>query len=237
MRIVIDSSGQRAGMVALAGFLLSFLAIRASTRLMRSPRVPWWPGSIRSSGVHVHHLVIGIGLMIVSGFLTFSIQPSGLWLDLFAAGFGVGVGLTVDEFALWLYLEDVYWAREGRSSVDVAIVCALLGLLVIVSGGPFDTAGGAAYVAGGVAFHLACAAVVIVKGKFRLAMLGFFLPFVYFVAAVRLARPNSPWARRFYAPGSAKLTRAARRSERWDDRRIRWLDRIGGAPSIERQQP
>ncbi|MDO8212542.1 hypothetical protein [Conexibacter sp. CPCC 206217] len=232
---IFETTGQRAGFITLAGFLLSFLAIRASTRLMRSPRVPWWPGSVKTGGVHVHHLVFGIAMMIASGFLTFALQPEGVGLDLLAAIFGVGVGLTVDEFALWLYLEDVYWAREGRASIDVAIVCALLGGLVVVAGGPFDTTANSNWLVGGtIALHLFWCCVVLSKGKVRLAAIGFFIPPVYFFAVLRLARPNSPWGRRFYEPGSRKLEKATRRAARWDDRRIRWLDRIGGAPSIER---
>jgi len=59
---------------------------------------------------------------------------------------------------------------------------------------------------------------------------------VGWVAAIRLARPKSWWARRRYAPGSKKLTRATKRAQKWDARRDRWLDRIGGAPSIDRLQ-
>lgn len=240
MDIVIDDPGQRAGVVVLLGFLASFAFIRMSTRLMRSPRVPWWPGSIESSsGVHVHHLVFGIVLMIGSGFCTFALMPeSGFWLDVLAALFGIGVGLTVDEFALWLYLEDVYWTREGRSSVDMAIVVALMGLLVLVIGGPFDTTdpdeAGDWFIVGGIVLHLAWAAVVLAKGKIRLALIGFWIPPVYLFAGIRLARPNSLWARRFYKPGSGKLVKAAARAGRWDERRERWLDRIGGTPHLER---
>jgi len=232
--LALEDHSQRAGVFVLLGFLGSFAFIRMSTRLMRSPRVPWWPGSIRSNGVHVHHLVFGIALMIVVGFLTFAIMPDSPWMEVFAVLFGIGVGLTVDEFALWLYLEDVYWTKEGRSSVDVAIICALLGLLVIVVGGPFDTDGAGWEVVAGVVFHLAWGAVVLAKGKVRLAAIGFILAPIYPVAAIRLARPGSPWARRFYKPGSAKLAKAAARARRWDARRERWLDWIGGAPHLER---
>lgn len=232
---IFETAGQRAGFVALAGFLLAFLSIRASTRLMRSPRVPWWPGSVKTGGVHVHHLVFGIAMMIVGGFLTFALQPEGVGLDLLAAIFGIGVGLTVDEFALWLYLEDVYWASEGRSSIDVAIVCALLGGLLVIAGGPFDTSANSNWlVAGSIALHLFWCGVVLSKGKVRLAAIGFVLPPVYIFAVLRLARPNSPWGRRFYKPGGKKLAKAQARADAWDARRIRWLDRIGGAPSIER---
>lgn len=231
---LLDDPSQRAGAVALAAFVLSFLFIRASTRLMRSPRVPWWPGSIKTSGVHVHHLVFGIALMIVAGFLGLATDPVSPWPEVLAAAFGIGVGLTVDEFALWLYLEDVYWTKEGRSSVDVAIVCGALGMLAIVLDGPFDTEGPKGVVAAGIVVHLAWGAVVLAKGKVRLAAIGFLLPAVYPFAAIRLARPNSPWARRFYRPGSRKLERAAARATRWDTRRERWLDTIGGTPHLER---
>jgi hypothetical protein len=239
MDIVIDDPGQRAGVFVLLGFLGSFAFIRMSTRLMRSPRVPWWPGSIESSsGIHVHHLVFGILLMIGAGFCGFAIQPEGFWMDVFAALFGIGVGLTVDEFALWLYLEDVYWTREGRSSVDMAIVIGLLGLLVLAIGGPFDTSDpdeqGEWFIVTGIVLHLAWAAVVLCKGKIRLALIGFWVPPVYVFAAIRLARPNSIWARRFYKPGGRKLEKATARATRWDERRERWLDRIGGTPHLER---
>ena len=59
--------------LVLAGIIVSFGLIRISTRLMRSPRTPWWPGSIVSEGgVHVHHLVFGIVLMMIAGTLSFA---------------------------------------------------------------------------------------------------------------------------------------------------------------------
>ena len=66
-------------------------------------------------GLHIHHLVFGIVLMMVAGFLGFAIQPDSPWLEILAGLFGIGVGLTLDEFALWLYLEDVYWSEEGAA--------------------------------------------------------------------------------------------------------------------------
>ena len=85
---------------------------------MRSPKVPWWPGSVKTGGVHIHHLVFGIVLLMLAGFLDFAFQPDSPWLEILAVAFGIGAGLTLDEFALWLHLEDVYWAEEGRRSVD-----------------------------------------------------------------------------------------------------------------------
>jgi hypothetical protein len=109
-----DTADQRAGLVLLGAMLLSFGFIRFSTRMIRA-EVSWWPGNVTPGGLHIHHLVFGIVGMIVAGFLEFVLQPASPWLEILAGLFGVGVGLTLDEFALWLHLEDVYWAEEGRS--------------------------------------------------------------------------------------------------------------------------
>ncbi len=128
----------RAGLILLGAFLLSFILIRISTRLMRSPKVPWWPGSIKPGGLHVHHLVFGIVMMLLFGFLAIAVPLGGVGLDLVAAGFGVGAGLTLDEYALWLHLEDVYWAEEGRSSVDAVIVAAVVAGLILLGARPLS---------------------------------------------------------------------------------------------------
>src|SRR5947199_7953873 len=103
------SASNRPALVAFVAFLIAFLFIRTSARLMRSPKVPWWPGSVTSGDLHIHHLVWGIVLVMFSGFLEFALHPGGPWLQIFAVGFGIGAGLTLDEFALWLHLDDVYW--------------------------------------------------------------------------------------------------------------------------------
>src|ERR1700730_9286585 len=123
--------------LVLVGFLAAFCFIRLSVRLMRSPRVPWWPGSVVSGGVHLHHLVFGICLMVAAGtvgFATFNNSPS---LEICAALFGIGAGLTIDEFALWIHLDDVYWAEEGRSSIDATVIAAVAMLLVLFGVDPF----------------------------------------------------------------------------------------------------
>lgn len=127
----LDDPRQRVGFVLLAAFLLSFLFVRTSARLTRSPRVPWWPGNVvTDNGLHLHHLVWGILMMLVSGFLGFALDRRSPLTDILAAGFGVGSGLTLDEFALWIRLKDVYWTEEGRSSFDAIVVAFTLGGLI-----------------------------------------------------------------------------------------------------------
>jgi lysyl-tRNA synthetase class 2 len=77
-------STRLAGLLLLAAFLLSFGFIRMSTRLMRSPKVPWWPGSVTTGDVHVHHLVFGIVAMMVAGVLEFALEPPIHWLEVLA---------------------------------------------------------------------------------------------------------------------------------------------------------
>src|SRR5918997_7187035 len=133
----------RAGIALLGSMLVAFLFIRTSARLMRSPKVPWWPGSVQTGGgLHVHHLVFGIVLMLLSGFVL-ALQPGSPWFELTAAAFGIGAGLTLDEYALWLHLEDVYWAEAGRRSVDAVIVAAIVGGLLLMGFLPFSTDSGA----------------------------------------------------------------------------------------------
>ena len=96
-------------------------------------QVKWWPGNVEVGGTHIHHLVWGIVLMLVAGFI--SLMPiDSPWREIMAALFGVGAGLTLDEFALWLRLEDVYWAEEGRQSIDAVVIAATFGGLVLLVG-------------------------------------------------------------------------------------------------------
>jgi hypothetical protein len=160
-------SGRLAGFVLLVGFLLSFGFIRMSTRLMRSPKVPWWPGSITTGGVHVHHLVFGIVLLMLAGFLGFALQPQSPWLEILAAGFGVGVGLTLDEFALWLHLEDVYWAEQGRQSFDAVILATLLGGALLLGFTPWDSHDASSVLAAtATVIVLAISTIAALKGKY-----------------------------------------------------------------------
>lgn len=231
----LGDGGQRAGFLLLAAFLLSFLFIRTSTRLIRA-KVSWWPGNVETkSGLHIHHMVWGILLLLVSGFLAFALQPASPGYEILAVLFGIGAGLTLDEFALWVHLEDVYWTDEGRQSVDAVIVAALIGGLVLAGLAPFDTGDGSSITAIGsiVAINLAFVVLAVLKGRRLLAVAGAFVPLVAIVAAVRLADPDSPWARWRYPEGGRKRERAQARAKRLAARQSHVLDLIGGAPTKE----
>jgi hypothetical protein len=227
-----DQADQRAGMILLGSMLLSFGFIRFSTRMIRA-EVSWWPGNVTPGGVHIHHLVFGIVMMMLAGFLNFVIEPPSPWFEILAGVFGVGMGLTLDEFALWLYLDDVYWSEEGRSSVDAVVFAAIIGGAIIVGFVPLDASGGSIVaIVASVLITLGIVAIVALKGKLSSAVIGMFIPPVAWVAAIRLARPGSWWAKRRYEPGSGKLVKAEARKERHDRRVRRFQDLIGGAPSL-----
>jgi hypothetical protein len=227
----LDAADQRAGLILLGCMLLSFGFIRFSTRMIRA-EVSWWPGNVSPGGLHIHHLVFGIVLLMLSGFLNFVIQPGSPWFEILAGVFGVGMGLTLDEFALWLYLDDVYWSEEGRSSVDAVVFAAIIGAGVIVGFVPLNASGGSIVaIVASVAIELAICALVALKGKISAAVIGMFIPPVAWVAAIRLATPGSWFAKRRYADGSEKAVKAQARRDRHDRRMRRFQDLIGGAPS------
>ena len=228
--------------LVLLGIVGSFGFIRMSARLMRSPRVPWWPGSVVSEGgLHVHHLVFGIVLMIAAGSISFAGWAVDPIYEICAFLFGVGIGLTIDEFALWLHLDDVYSSKEGRSSVDAAVVCVAFLGLILVGARPIDLSDSAAgaVVASviSVVLLVACVVICFMKGRFWHGSLGFFLFPLALYGACRLGKPDSRWARRFYGERNpAKQARSEarfppnRRSERIKNS-IR--DALGGSPEDE----
>ncbi len=226
--------------LVLIGFLLSFAFIRMSTRLMRSPKVPWWPGSIVSdSGVHLHHLVFGIVTMMVAGAGGFAAFGTSPWTEICAFAFGIGAGLTIDEFALWVYLDDVYWADEGRSSIDATVIAAALMLLALLGFTPFTIEDGSVESILGTALSALIAfllvAICFAKGRILHGTIGFFIFPIALYGACRLGKPHSAWARRRY--GERRPKRQARSEERFPpDRRTErfknaFRDIVGGKPS------
>ena len=64
--------------------------------------------------------------MLFCGFLAFAAPLVAPWWHLVAIGFGIGAGFTLDEFALWVRLQDVYWSEEGRASFDAVVATVAL---------------------------------------------------------------------------------------------------------------
>lgn len=236
----LERHDEEALFLVLVGFLLSFAFIRMSTRLMRSPKVPWWPGSIVSdSGVHLHHLVFGIVTMMVAGSLGFLAHGNEPWSEICAFAFGIGAGLTIDEFALWVYLDDVYWAEQGRSSIDATVIAAAGMGLILLGFTPFTIESGSfGAVAGSIAtalFVLLLVAICFAKQRIMHGWVGFFVFPLAVYGACRIGKPDSPWARRRYGERRpAKQAKAEARfppDRRTDRFKNAFRDIVGGKPS------
>jgi hypothetical protein len=194
----------------LGGFLITFLGTRYITAQIRVGRGRL--ADISVGTLHVHHMVWGVGLVLTCGLLEFALRPEWPRNALLAIGFGAGAALILDEFALILYLRDVYWSREGRRSIEavivMAVVLAMLGQLLDPGTLPdLDPAFLAALI---LAWVLAIA-VCLAKGKPFTALAGVVLPYILLVGVVRLARPDSIWAHRFYRRNLGKARRAEAR--------------------------
>jgi hypothetical protein len=227
-------AGREDLLALLAASLVTFVAVRAYTRIAR--RRGW--SSRRINDVHVHHMVVGVVLVLASGMLDISLAPGDLGRMILAVVFGVGGAFILDEFALTFHLRDVYWTEEGRRSIDACIMWLLLGALLLVGISPFGihdkTVIPRSIGFGVIAVSIVFSIVTCLKGKLTFGLLSIFLPPVGAVTAIRLARPGSVWAQRFYPIEGEKLGRAIARFhpegssvERF---RIRIFDFLGGAP-------
>jgi hypothetical protein len=209
----IQAPGKEVHFLILLGFICSFGFIRTSAHMIRA-QVSWWPGNVQVGGTHIHHLVWGILLLLITGWIGITIQPDSPWHEILAVLFGVGTGLTLDEFALWLNLKDVYWEKQGRRSIDAVIIAAMLTGIVLV--------GFTAWVDVGrdvedevfaiVGFFgltaIVLALVNLAKEKFGMALLSLVVPVAGLVGALRLARPHSLWARLIYSDSKRERARA-----------------------------
>lgn len=130
---VIIDNGRLPLFCLLVAFVLTFLFIRFSVRMIRA-QVSWWPGNVTPGGVHVHHAFFGMLLMATSGlgFVAVAGRHTPIADVLLACVFGIGAALVLDEFALILHLEDVYWSEQGRTSIDAVFVAiAVIGLFLL----------------------------------------------------------------------------------------------------------
>ncbi|MGC3003743.1 hypothetical protein ACPF8X_36555 [Streptomyces sp. G35A] len=226
-------------LLALGAFVLTFLITRFVTRLIRAGKGPF--GNVTAGDVHIHHVVPGVILTISGGFGAVAGGRHGFGSALSAVVFGIGAGLVLDEFALILHLDDVYWTEAGRKSVEMVVLTAALVGLMLAGFAPFGVDGltedelqNRAGVAAGVGVNFLFSLIALSKGKARTAVFGVIVPVIALIGSLRLARPGSPWARRFYRRRPRARARATLRAYRHDRR---WLgprravqDWIGGKP-------
>ena len=211
----IVDAGKLPAFIFLVSFLGMFAFIRTSAHMIRA-EVSWWPGNVEVGGTHIHHLVWGIIVLMISGWIAIAVDPGSPGRELCAAAFGIGTGLTLDEFALWLELKDVYWAEDGRKSIDAVIVAGILaafgvlGLTVWIDAA--DDVEAIVHAVVGVfgLFGLIVAAVNFLKERFLLGAVALFVWPIGLVGAFRVGHPHSPWARLFY-----KDSRQAKAEERF----------------------
>lgn len=230
----IVGDGKEPVLLLLLAFLITFVLTRLYTRLARV--YGWGSGSVH--GVHLHHMVVGMLIVLVTGIVAIAEWPTGYGRDFIGIFFGIGAAFVLDEFALSLYLEDVYWSPEGRTSIDATVMGLMLAGLLMVGISPFgvDDAHYSRTVAFSlIAFNIILAALTFLKGKLMLGLAGIFIPIFGLIGALRLAKPQSAWARWFYKHQPKKLERAHERYEvnpGWPERFNVWFTNlIGGAPS------
>jgi hypothetical protein len=208
----IVETGREAQFLFFVAFLASFGFIRTSAHMIRA-QVSWWPGNVSVGGTHVHHLVWGILLLLIFGWIGIAVAPDSPWREIAAVFFGIGAGLTLDEFALWLNLKDVYWSEKGRRSIDAVIVAAAIcGIVLVGFSGWIEAATAVedevfALVGSVGAVGIALAFVNAAKEKFGMALIGLFFAPVAIAGAFRLGKPGSVWAKLFYKRDRLRASR------------------------------
>lgn len=223
--------GREPLMWCLIAFILTFFVTRTITRYIRAtadrtgPRKWWQPHNISGGGgLHIHHAVFGVVLVLISGVALVTMSVDGTVHQFTAAAifFGIGAALLLDEFALILHLQDVYWSEDGRTSVDAVFVATAVAGLLVMGFNPLsffdigiwrdDESFLARFTVILMALvTLALAVVVLLKGKLWTGLVGMFITPLLFIGAVRLARPHAPWARWHYQDKPRKMHRAMER--------------------------
>jgi len=230
-------------MWCLIAFCLTFFITRSITRYIRAtadrpgPRKWWQPHNISVSsknasqpdtqaggGLHIHHAVFGVILVLISGvaMVTMAADGSNQQFTVAAIFFGIGSALVLDEFALILHLQDVYWSQDGRTSVDAVFAAVAVAGLLVLGFNPLsffdigiwrddDSVPARLSVIALAVLTLALAVVVLLKGKLWTGLLGMFVTPLLIVGAIRLSRPHAPWARWHYQDQSHKMHRSMER--------------------------
>jgi hypothetical protein len=214
----------------LIAFILTFFVARTFVRYIRhragSGMPPkWWePRNIHIGRMHIHHVVIGVLLVMVSGLTLVALSIDGHEPEYTAGAivFGIGAALVLDEYALILHLSDVYWEEDGRTSVDAVFAAVAVGGLLVLGLHPLmffislwhDTTHSLvlrAAVLSAMVLTLPLAVLVVLKGKVWTGLIGMFFVPLLFVGAIRLSRPQAPWARWRYLSRLDKMSRALQR--------------------------
>ena len=217
----------------LISFLLTFLVTRTIVRYIRhnadndTPPKWWQPRNIGHGTVHIHHAIIGVILVMVSGVTMVTLAVDGGVPEFTAAAivFGMGAALVLDEFALILHLQDVYWSEDGRTSVDAVFAAVAVAGLLILGFNPLSfididiwrqdqTLLARAAVVGIALLTLALAVVVLLKGKVWTGLVGMFITPLLIIGAIRVSRPHAPWARWRYPNRARRMHRSLERERR-----------------------
>jgi hypothetical protein len=234
--------------------VISFGLVRLAVRLIRV-HARKRPGGARPRGLHIHHMVYGVVLMVGAGVAGYTVPDRLVAGESAAAAvFGIGTALVLDEFALILHLQDVYWSEAGRASIEAVFVALAVTAMLLfglrpdlgveqalrhgLGGGWSPVVAVAASVL--VLVIVAFVVVTLLKGKIWTGLLGLFVPLVVVLAvvgAVRLARPHSPWARwRYGGEAQEKMVRAQRRECQYERKPLVRLgvhvqNLVGGRPN------
>jgi hypothetical protein len=239
----------------LIAFILTFFVTRTFVRLIRHraaigrPARWWEPRNIHIGTKHIHHVVVGVLLVMISGVTLVTLSTNGTEVELTGAAivFGIGAALVLDEYALILHLSDVYWEEDGRTSVDAVFAAVAVGGLLVLGLHPLmffislwqDTTQSFVLRAGVVfamALTLPLAVLVVLKGKVWTGLIGMFFVPLLFIGAIRLSRPQAPWARYLYMSRLDKMGRALQRERTLRRPVVRaklWLQyTIAGTPRL-----
>src|ERR1700735_2667044 len=214
----------------LIAFILTFFVARTFVRLIRrrdsTGRPPrWWePRNIHIGSKHIHHVVVGVVMVMISGITLVALSVNGTEPEFtgIAIVFGIGAALVLDEYALILHLSDVYWEEDGRTSVDAVFAAVAVGGLLVLGLHPLmffislwqDTTHSAVLRAGvifALLLTLPLAVLVVLKGKVWTGLIGMFFVPLLLLGAIRLSRPPAPWARYLYMRRLHKMSRALQR--------------------------
>ena len=185
----IVEPGKLPMLLCLGAFVVTFILTRVITRMIRAGIGPF-KNNVSDSGLHIHHAVPGIILLIIGALMAIR-GPESPWIEIAGVLIGIGTSLILDEFALILHLEDVYWTDEGRISVElIGLTAACIGFVML----GFSPLGVDDLTAGdltvritlitGIVIQGILVLICVLKAKYRAALISCFVPFVVLVLRV-----------------------------------------------------